>query len=137
MAIVWTDGLSVGVKVIDQQHQEMIKRINRLLDAMQGGKGGKEAEGAIEFLEEYVVVHFGAEEELMKKHTYPALQSHLVEHDYFRKEVARLRTQVNEGADLNLLFNTTRKLLVAWFLHHIDSVDRSLGRYLKTRGDLE
>jgi hemerythrin len=71
MAIVWTDGLSVGVKVIDQQHQEMIKRINRLLDAMQGGKGGKETEGAIEFLEEYVVVHFGAEEELMKSTPIP------------------------------------------------------------------
>jgi hemerythrin len=57
-------------------------------------------------------------------------------HDYFRKEVARLRCQLNEGGDLDLLFNAARKLCVAWFLHHINNVDRSLGRFLKTRAGM-
>ncbi len=33
MAIEWTMGLSTGVDEIDDQHKELFKRINRLLDA--------------------------------------------------------------------------------------------------------
>ena len=134
MAIVWSNGLSVGVKIIDSQHQEMIARINRLLDAMKSGKGDAEVVGALKFLEAYVIVHFAAEEELMKENDYPAMQTHITEHDYFRKEAAQLQKQFDEGVEAGLLFNSMRKLLVTWFLHHIDNVDRSLGRYLKTHG---
>jgi hemerythrin-like metal-binding protein len=134
MAILWSDGLSVGIKHIDHQTREMIARINRLIDALHSGKGAEEVESALKFLEAHVIVHFKAQEELMNEQGYPALQSHLSEHNYFRKEITRLRRLFNEGVDPSLLFNSTRKLCITWFMRHIDSVDRSLGRYIKTRG---
>jgi hemerythrin len=134
MTITWSNGLSIGVKHIDHQHKEMIARVNRLLDAMSKGKGVAEIEGAIKFLEAYVVVHFKAEEELMKEHAYPALQSHLLEHERLKKEVARLRQQYIDGTETSLLFSAARRLCITWFTYHLNNVDRSFGHYLKTRG---
>lgn len=42
MAIEWTDELATGVNKIDNQHKELFKRINNLLDACNQGKGKDE-----------------------------------------------------------------------------------------------
>lgn len=65
MAIEWTQDLSTGSDEIDNQHKELFRRINSLLDACNQGKGREEIGKTVQFLEDYVITHFSAEEEYM------------------------------------------------------------------------
>jgi hemerythrin len=64
MGIPWTDSLAVGIPEIDQQHQELFLRLERLLRGIVGGER-EEVGRLLEFLGDYVVRHFGAEERWM------------------------------------------------------------------------
>ncbi len=39
MPIEWTQDLAVGVKIIDEQHKEIFRRVDALLEACKAGKG--------------------------------------------------------------------------------------------------
>ena len=65
---VWDKSLEIGNDEIDSQHKEIFKRVNKLLSAMADGSGKDTIGKLIEFLTEYVVNHFDAEERLMRKH---------------------------------------------------------------------
>ncbi|MFZ5627087.1 MAG: bacteriohemerythrin, partial [Bacillota bacterium] len=95
MAVNWTPALAVGVAEIDRQHQELFRRIDNLLTAMSQGKGKEEVGNILKFLEDYVVVHFAAEEKLMQSHNYPAFNEHLAQHQAFIQDFAKLKEQFN------------------------------------------
>ena len=85
MYIKWSEDLSVGVELIDEQHKEMFNRINRLLRAIGEIGGAEQVVATADFLQDYVVQHFAAEEEQMVLHEYPGLASHK-EHKELLKE---------------------------------------------------
>ena len=64
MAIEWTEDLATGVNKIDNQHKELFKRINNLLEACNQGRGKNEVEKVIKFLDDYVIIHFSEEENI-------------------------------------------------------------------------
>jgi len=97
-AIVWKDEYSVGVKVIDDQHKELFRRVNKLFDDVSRGNVTTVLE-TLDFLNSYVIYHFSAEEQLMAKANYPELESHKNEHEWFKSEILSIREQV-EKTDL-------------------------------------
>ena len=70
MALQWTVALATSVGEIDDQHKELFDRVNSLLAAIGLNKGRQEMEQVIQFLTEYVVLHFGTEERYMQKFGY-------------------------------------------------------------------
>ncbi|MCD6282245.1 hemerythrin family protein [bacterium] len=131
MYIKWSEDLSVGVELIDEQHKEMFNRINRLLRAIGEIGGAEQVVATADFLQEYVVKHFAAEEEQMVLHGYPGLASHKEHHEYFRGQVEDLRQRLAEhGPDEKLLIEA-QELLVNYLRDHILQVDMLLGRFLK------
>lgn len=68
MGIEWSSYLATGVDWQDSHHRELFKRINRLLDAMASGYGKEEVANLFNFLDQYFVVHFEAENEAMERH---------------------------------------------------------------------
>lgn len=137
MAIEWNDDLATGVDEIDNQHKELFKRINSLLDACTQGKGKGEVGKVLNFLEDYIVAHFNAEEAIQKKHSYPEYEPHKALHDEFRKNFAELKKQFEkEGAGLPLVLRTNRTV-VDWLINHIGRIDKALGAFLKLRKRLE
>lgn len=133
----WIDSLSVGVELIDSQHKRMISFINELIEALREGKAEKEADRAVEFLEDYVNQHFTVEEGLMAKLAYPAMQSHIRQHESFRKELGIVKRELESGVPPGMLLMRVRKSLADWFESHINDVDRSLARYIRVRQDAE
>ncbi len=127
----WVDSLSVGVELIDTQHKQMISFVNELIDSLREGKAEKEVDRAIEFLDDYARKHFAAEEELMAKYSYPAIQSHLRQHERFRKEVSILQRELESGVPPGMLLMRVRKSLADWFVNHINDVDRSMARFVR------
>ena len=143
MPIEWTDDLSVGVELIDQQHRELFERINRLLGAMKcvpffivedEEHGAQELTKTMDFLQDYVVYHFGEEERRMTEDGYPGYQQHKEERRDFMGEVAKLRTSIEAGETTEKLLVRAQKLLVDWTITHIRQVDAELGKFLKAQG---
>lgn len=133
MPIQWTPDLAVGVETIDNQHKELYKRINDLLEACRAGKGKETVGEVVAFLEAYVVEHFNAEESLMVRYSYPGYVDHKSLHTQFVKDFAALKEQIKaEGATGHIVIQTNR-VVVNWLNQHIRNVDTRLGEFLKTK----
>ncbi|MBV5350516.1 hemerythrin domain-containing protein, partial [bacterium] len=76
MGITWREDLAVGVEQIDDQHKELLARFDLLLSACKQGKGSEEVLHLLDFLDEYVIRHFGDEEQLQKKIGFPDFTAH-------------------------------------------------------------
>jgi hemerythrin len=125
--------MSVGVEFIDNQHKEMFNRINQVLEAVRKKDSPEVAVPTLDFLAAYVVEHFGAEQEQMLKHKYPAANTHLEQHEFYALKVAEFRVKLREEGPSDQLLIEMKKLLAEWFSNHIDKADRSLGRFLKLK----
>ena len=129
-AIVWKDEYSVGVKVIDDQHKELFRRVNKLFEDVSKGNVATVLE-TLDFLNTYVIYHFSAEEQLMARSEYPELETHRREHEWFKSEVLSIREQVQKegiGVSLTLKLN---KLLVSWLIDHVTKTDIKFAPYLR------
>lgn len=128
--IKWTDELSVGVVEIDNQHKELISRVSGLLSAMSKGKGKSEVAETLDFLADYVVVHFNTEERIMKEREYPGLDHHRRQHAVFSEKVSELRERLNRDGPSSLLAIRSQRLLADWLTNHISVTDSALGSFL-------
>jgi hemerythrin len=130
MAIEWSERMSVGVALIDDQHRELIERINRLLAAAADRQAHGELPKLLGFLQDYVGTHFGAEEALMAKHHYPDTAAHKAEHVAFVADFVKLRGDLESQGPTAMLVIETQRRVVDWLLNHIGKVDRKLGGFL-------
>jgi hemerythrin len=132
MALQWTSTLSVGVPEIDEQHRELFRRIDRLLDAMLH-QDRSEAGRMIDFLRGFVVEHFAAEERLMVEVTYPDAEQHVREHRTFASTLADLDAEfAAHGATASVVFKL-EKQVVGWLADHVYFTDVALGRYVQAQ----
>ena len=134
MMVEWTPDLAVGNAEIDGQHKELFERVNTLLEAMREGRGRGEVHQTLDYLERYVVFHFGAEERLMARAGYPQLTVHQHLHAEFIAELAQWKAELENGSTLSLTLELQRKL-TDWLQNHIGRADRSLATFLRDLRD--
>ena len=130
-ALQWNDALSTSVGEIDNQHKELIERINRLLAAFARSTGREEMERIVQFLTDYVVLHFGTEERYMQKFGYTNFTQHKAQHELFVRAFHRVRDRLFADKTDPQLMEDTRQLVVDWLVNHIKLSDRALGLFLK------
>ena len=135
MRAEFTDDLLTGSKMIDDQHRELIDRINALLDAIESDAGEEEAERTIEFLSEYVDYHFAEEEKLQEEIGYPGIKEHKAKHAEFQKTVADLKEKFESGETENFS-ELVKEEVIDWLFYHIQTFDRSVGEYRFMRENL-
>lgn len=133
MAIEWSKTLSTGVAWQDRQHRELFKRINTLLEAVTVGLGKEEASRLLRFLEDYIVVHFEAEEQAMNRFNYPATLEHLARHTAFIDEVGRLRSDF-AATPTSALVIKIQRVVIDWLILHIGGEDKALGSFILNAG---
>ena len=127
---LWTDTMRIGIERIDEQHRQLLDTINDLHEAVGAGKGREVRDALFQELGEYVGTHFGTEEELMRRHGYPDLDSHKRAHDGFTAKVRAFRQKAAEG-DVS---DEVLSFLKDWLVNHDILIDRKLGAYLIERG---
>lgn len=133
MAMAWMQGLATGVAVIDEQHRGLFQKVNALLDACQQGKGKDEIGQVLDFLKDYTVTHFRAEEGLMTAYQYPDVAAHKAKHAVFIENIDQLRARFeNDGASSDVILATNR-FVVDWLLNHIRIEDSKVGAFLRPR----
>ena len=131
MALQWTQDLSVGVNVIDDQHKELFRRVNSFVAAMGEGKGKGEIDRVLKFLESYVVTHFRTEETYMTKYKYPDYPSHKAEHERFVEAFIGFKNELETEGASSYLTLRCGCWLSDWLIRHIGKVDKAMGAFFK------
>ena len=122
--IKWQDGFSIGIPVIDEHHRYLLSWTNRIHRALREDSGRTEVAKALFALEDYVRIHFRAEERLMLEYGYPDTDTHRRQHLDFEAELRELRTEINHNpyiAGMEML-----EYLRTWLLDHILRSDRDI-----------
>lgn len=132
MALQWTSALSVGVPEIDVQHQELFRRVDRLLDAMLHNDRS-EAGRLLAFLREFVVEHFGAEERLMADLAYPDAEAHVQEHRRFGATLQAVDQAFQASGPTAAVVLQLEQQAVAWLRDHVYFTDVALGRFVQAQ----
>lgn len=95
--IKWTEDLSVGVNLFDDEHKRLFELVNNLNQLIMVGDKAAAMEKALSGLIDYTKYHFKNEEGIMKKHGYPAFDKHKIEHDKLTAKVEDFSARLNEG----------------------------------------
>lgn len=131
----WSEALSVGHRGVDEQHRDLINRVNALNDAVGTASDGdaeavaRIAAMAAEFFAAFKT-HAAYEELAMHQFFYGNVERHAEHHTLHMDVIATLllAEPVVEVVRLNLPFiNST-------VFDHIDRDDRDFGAHLKAMG---
>lgn len=124
-----TKDLETGNIIIDNEHRELIKAVNDLLDACSGGNGRDHMTKTIKFLNDYVDRHFAHEEQLQQKSGYPAMPAHKTFHEKYKQTLKEITSGISSDkpsvGELSKL-NAHIGLLIT----HIRTEDKKLGAFL-------
>lgn len=129
MTMYWSPSLAIGVPEIDHQHQELFLRVERLIAGVSRGRE-PELERLIEFLGQYVVKHFGAEERWMIRSAYPDYARHKREHERFVRDYEHMTQEYRQKGAQVLLGMRMNDWISAWLQEHIRRADMEFGRFL-------
>lgn len=133
MALIsWQEKYSVGIREFDKQHQELVRMINQLNEAMKEGKGSDVIGKILNDLSSYVSVHFSTEEKYFLKYNYPDKSSHEKAHRDFIAEVTEFKNQFDKSK--TMLSIKVMTFLRKWLLEHIASEDKKYSEFLISRG---
>lgn len=132
--VLWTNNLSVGVELIDEQHKMLFKCLNDLKEASQHHQGPSKVESTLGFLIEYTDFHFSAEERHMAASGYQELEAHRFEHDKFKSTLSNLQQDFEEKGATHELAASIDNLLINWLFRHIRGVDTKFGTFLRDKG---
>lgn len=139
--MIWRDEYKIGVELVDKQHQELFKRLGDFIQTVRSekkvSKKQKEVEKTLNFMGEYVTIHFDAEEALQKRYDYPDFEEHHKIHEKFKAEVAEFQEnyQKNEyNEDFVLEFSGR---LLTWLINHVASTDQDIGEHINKMREQE
>ncbi len=132
----WSEKLAVGIKTVDSQHRELIKRINNLVTAIKEQRCRSEIDGVLKFLDDYARVHFAEEEKHMRETGYPGIEEQREQHKKYLESLAELKAEAAlpriRGSSYDLSA-TTNQVVVDWIVDHIIKLDMKFGEYLRNR----
>lgn len=124
----WSTQYETGILLVDSQHKKLVDAINDLHEAMKEGKGKDKIEKTLNFLVDYTVLHFSAEEKLMQQKNYPDYSNHKKVHDKLVAEVKDIKTKYLAGKVLPMEVST---FMSDWLKNHILGTDKKYIPFLK------
>ncbi|MCK9491161.1 MAG: bacteriohemerythrin [Sulfurimonas sp.] len=120
--IKWHEGLSLGVKSIDDDHKQLLNIINRLSDAIRDGNAQEIIDKTFQDLEKYVIEHFHREELLLAKCNCLHIKEHIAQHREFAKKVPELKAKL-ANAKNSAMAQEVSYFLTDWLFNHIIEED--------------
>lgn len=130
--INWTDELSVGVELFDNDHKQLVALANNLHDSITVGAQQAVMASILNDLVKYTVFHFGHEEGIMIQYGYPDYEKHKKEHDALVAKVQDYYEQVMAGKtsiSLSLI-----GFLKDWLVNHIMGSDKQYRDFFAKKG---
>lgn len=126
--VAWDNSYSIGHNMLDHQHRKLMALCNDLADCL--ASSGPESDSLFhEILNElaaYSRLHFGAEEDLVRRHAPSELAAQVQEHEAYFNKITELLVDASGG---NLDKLGLQRFISAWWSGHI------LGSDMKLRDD--
>ncbi|MFW9850707.1 MAG: bacteriohemerythrin [Candidatus Thorarchaeota archaeon] len=132
--IEWDESLSVGISLIDEQHKELLDRLNGITDAVENHQGIDKILSTLSFLYEYTDVHFSTEEKYMREFDYPGKKLHMGQHVEFFDMLEKMRKDFEEEGATRALGESISTFLGNWLVTHIKGIDCKFGEFLQEQG---
>ena len=136
MRAYFDETLFTGNTTIDEQHKELIDRINKLMILCENEKPAKkEAIKMLEYLADYTEYHFAEEEKLQEEIEYPGREEHKKKHDELRRTVEVLHEMLEEQeGPTDAFVEAVNKNVINWLYGHIKGFDCSVATYINMNG---
>lgn len=115
----WHESFSVGVHIIDDQHQQLFTLINELIVALNTQQQDDVFQSTLHAVLAYTEMHFKTEQELLKIH--PQLKEHCAIHHQFVENIKKLAFDYTSRK--NESFQRLLGDLIAWLQNHILKTD--------------
>ncbi|OOZ36230.1 bacteriohemerythrin [Solemya elarraichensis gill symbiont] len=129
----WTDKFSVGVRELDEQHQQIIALIKKLSDNQdEANQLDSDHEILCEMLN-YSNTHLRDEETLLKIYEYPDFDDHRSHHQDYMNKFCEFTDEVINGKKAKI---STELLdfLNDWWRHHILIEDMKYKSFFREKG---
>jgi len=137
MALIeWNDSLTLGISVVDQQHERLVGIVNRLHEATLEGRGTDVIGEIVDELIIYTATHFSTEEKYFAQFEYPDAEEHKREHDALIAKVNAFaydidRARLNSGP---ALATELLQFLQIWWRYHMMETDSKFVALFKEKG---
>ena len=133
MIYEWDSSLETGNEYIDGHHKELIAAINNITEAHRLGKGRDEIAKTIDFISDYTVMHFTAEEKLMVQYGFPEFSAHKGYHDEFKETVKNLTRRFVKEVSIDEYISLVIFTLGDWLFSHIKGEDFRMAAFIKSK----
>jgi len=129
--VTWSQTFSVGVKVIDDQHKELLELVNDMYNHIVGDEKAEKAffKKIVKKTVNYIKVHFSTEEKILKAVKFQGYAEHKRAHDSFIFKVIENVRDYEDGKRVTLTSIT--HFLKDWILTHIAIEDKQYFEYFK------
>jgi hemerythrin len=129
---VWTNQLSVGVKLLDNDHKKLMLLINQLHEGLIKGSSKPALERVFDDLVSYTRVHHAHEEQLFIETGYKGSAAHILEHDSTVDRAVELQMRFNNSEGLGAELEVVRHLR-EWLFRHIHGSDQDFVSHFKAK----
>jgi hemerythrin-like metal-binding protein len=130
-AIKWKDEYKTGLESLDHQRERYVTMLSELEAAACAGQGQAALGKALRELAGYMGEAMGWEDAMMKEHRVAMAAEHLVEHDDFRRKVAKTLKELQAGK--GVMAGEVVSLLKGWLTNHMVRMDGHLSSQLRAK----
>jgi hemerythrin len=131
--LIWNESLHcIGIAAIDDQHREIIERVNLIADAVDQGNRHEAVQEMMDDLVLFACEHFALEERLMTEYDFPDLEDHIEEHIGLLQQVNNLRKALRTPSPAKAALVSA--FITDWAELHILQSDKEIGTFLAARG---
>lgn len=125
----WSDNFETGIPLIDEQHKELIKLLNKLVGHLAHQSDAPKVDQVFNQLKDYTAFHFASEEKVWHDHFEgdPWLNWHQRAHGDFVSEVSNMiKSNVDKPYEKTL--ESVVKFLTHWLAYHILESDMRMAK---------
>jgi len=133
---VWTNEYSLGISIIDEQHQHFFEIVNQIYDMLEKSKNNKDdLIQIIKELKDYAFFHLATEEKYFNQFAYSDIANHMNAHTMFRVKAGEYSDRINnEKEDLPKLALEITDFAKNWLSMHIIIADKMYAPLFKAKG---
>lgn len=128
----WEEKYSVGVTLIDHQHQQMFRMINDLVDIIHGVPDKERVADLLDAIIKYKRVHFATEEGYFTEFNYEGAAEHIAEHHKFNETLVDLKEKYADDT-IGLAFELV-DFLEDWLVQHLLYTDQKYKECFRAHG---
>lgn len=136
--MMWKEKYRLGVEHIDEQHEELFRRVSEFVLALRKEGSWEEklpkVKETMAFMQEYVITHFADEEAYQKEMHYPGYEEHRRIHEEFKTEIHEFARRFAEEGYLEDTVQQFAGKLIAWLINHVAATDQQIAQFVCGQG---